>query len=234
MFFYKTAIVLLLCILQSLSVLGRAANWPSTDGQDTIRISTRHTEHPIPSFHLGFDFLGLISPLINNEVIQAGVSVQTEWRNNYFFTIETGAGRLESSTNQFIHNADAFFFRAGPDFGLLKRDPAAIHDVLLASLRYGYGRMKVLESLPDDLDEGIQWSEAAASTNHAHWLEAGVGIKTGVWGPVAMGWSIRAKIMLSQGENTVHTPPRFVGYGKTDNGLAVMLHYSIFVNIPSN
>ncbi len=187
-----------------------------------------------PALRIGVDVSGFARQIIEPEVFPIEVSVDFEWRENFFAVAEAGmlTVNMERETHQYT--ADGFFGRAGADYNLLQHITDPSNDVILVSLRYGYSRFRQeapLVIIPDEY-----WGDHQTAVDEdiyqAHWMEAGIGLKTEVFHNLFFGWSLRGKILLS-GTSYPEMDPYYVGgYGSSDNNTAMTLHYSLYYRFP--
>ncbi len=186
-----------------------------------------------PAVRLGLDVSGFARQLIEAETLPVEFSFDYEWRKKYFAAAEAGWLNVDVNRDTHRYNAQGYFFRTGIDIGILGGDVHNPNDHVLLSLRYGYGRLK--QEAPYILISDAYWGDYETSvdpeTYHAHWLEAGLGMKTSIWNNLFLGWSLRGRVRISSTSDPNMEPYFISGFGRSNNA-ALMLHYSIYYRFP--
>lgn len=188
----------------------------------------------VPSVRIGVDVSGFARHLIEPESITGEVTLDVEWRKSHFFVIEGGMLEVDVEKETHVYQADGYFIRMGADFNILERNPDSPNDVLLVSVRYGYGKLEheaPFIMLPSPYWGGLE-TAIPPETYQAHWLEAGIGIKTEIWRNLFLGWSLRGRLMLSDTSSPAMDPYFISGFGKSDNNTSLSLHYQIMYRLP--
>jgi len=187
-----------------------------------------------PSLRLGVDISGIGRQLISPESLTAEFSADLEWKKNFFAALEGGWMDVDISRETHSYLASAYFVRAGADFNLLERTPETLHDVVLISLRYGYSNMQ--HQAPRVVVPDPYWGNYQTSVGkepyHAHWLEAGLGLKTRVWHQFFMGWSLRGRLLISHTRDPEMEPYLIGGFGQAGSNTSLMLHYHLYYRFP--
>ncbi len=188
----------------------------------------------VPSVRLGIDVSGFARHLIEPETITGEIIMDVEWRKSHFLVVEGGLLRVDVKKETHVYQADGYFVRIGPDFNILERNPDNPNDVILASLRYGYGKLN--HEAPYVLIPDPYWGDretTISSENYrAHWLEAGIGLKTEIWRSIFMGWSLRGRLMLSDTSSPAMDPYFISGFGRSGSNTKLSLHYYMMYRIP--
>lgn len=186
-----------------------------------------------PSIRIGADLSGFVRNIWERETLPVEFSVDFEWRKNHFIAAEAGWLNVEVAKETHEYTAGGYFFRAGADFNILERSPEHPNDVLLLSLRYGFGKLDheapniiISDPLWGDYQTGID-----AETYSAHWLEAGIGMKSEIFSNVFLGWSLRGRLRVSSTSDPGMEPYRISGFGKSQN-TTLTFHYSILYRFP--
>ncbi len=187
-----------------------------------------------PSVRPGLDVSGLARHLMEPEVVTGEASLDVEWRKSHFVAIEGGLLQVDMQKETHRYQANGYFLRAGADFNILERNPENPHDVVLASIRYGYSKAE--HEAPFIVISDPYWGdyETAVSKENfqAHWIEAGIGLKTEIWHNIFLGWSLRGKIMLASTDDPEMDPYFIGGFGKSGSNTRISLLYSIMYRIP--
>lgn len=186
-----------------------------------------------PAARLGLDVSGFARHLIEAETLPVELSFDYEWRKNYFAAAEAGWLNVDVNRETHRYNAQGYFFRTGIDIGILGGDVRNPNDHVLISVRYGYGRLR--QEAPYILISDGYWGDYETSvdpeTYQAHWLEAGLGMKTSIWKNLFLGWSLRGRVRVAATSDPNMEPYFISGYGRSNNA-ALMLHYSIYYRFP--
>ncbi len=188
----------------------------------------------VPSVRLGIDISGFARHLIEPETITGEITLDVEWRKSHFFAIEAGLLEVDVEKETHVYQADGYFIRIGADFNILERNPDSPNDVLLASLRYGYGKLE--HEAPFVLIPSPYWGAREtvipAESYQAHWLEAGIGLKTEIWNNIFLGWSLRGRLMISDTSAPAMDPYFISGFGKSGNNTSLSFHYQLMYRLP--
>ena len=183
-----------------------------------------------PHFRLGVDISGLARYYFEPEIIQGEISLDYEWKNDWFVAAEAGFIQMDVQRASHAYLANGFFFRLGPDYNVLKKENQANIGQIVLSARYGYGLLS--QQAPEISIHMPGWdplqTHVDAENFHAHWLEFGGGIKTRLWKNVFLGWNVRTRFLVSQTKSPGMDPYMISGYGKNDGKTAVMVHYYIY------
>lgn len=186
-----------------------------------------------PSIRIGTDLSGFIRNIWERETLPVEFSVDVEWRKNHFIAAEAGWLNVAVAKETHEYTAGGYFFRAGADFNILERSPEHPNDVLLLSLRYGFG--KIEHEAPNIIISDPLWGDYQtaidAETYKAHWLEAGIGMKSELFHGVFLGWSLRGRLRISSTSDPGMEPYRISGFGKSQN-TTLTFHYSILYRLP--
>ncbi len=186
-----------------------------------------------PAVRFGLDLSGFARQLIETETIPVELSFDYEWRKKYFAAAEAGWLNVDANRETHRYNAKGYFFRTGIDIGILGGDVHNPNDHVLLSVRYGYGRLR--QEAPYILISDAHWGDYETSvdpeTYHAHWIEAGLGMKTSIWNNLFLGWSLRGRIRIASTSDPNMEPYFISGFGRSNNA-ALMLHYSIYYRFP--
>jgi hypothetical protein len=191
-------------------------------GQDTIFV---------PSAGWGVEVSGLARHFLEPETMRWEFSAEYEWKQNWFAVAEAGWNNIQIVKPTHEYESGGAFFRAGADLNLLQRNT---RDKALLSARYGFGRLH--HQAPFILIEDPYWGNMETSVPReiirAHWLELGGGMKAQIAGNFFLGWTLRARWLISSGRSQEMTPYYISGYGKNTSNLIVAFHYSIYYNFP--
>ncbi len=186
-----------------------------------------------PSVRFGVDVSGFVRQIWERETLPVEFSADVEWRKNHFIAAEAGwlNVKVEKETHQYF--ASGYFFRAGADFNILDRAPEHPNDVLLLSIRYGFGKLE--HEAPMIIISNPLWGDYQTSVEaeayYTHWLEAGIGMKSEIFNNVFLGWSLRDRLRTSSASDLMMEPYRISGFGKSQN-TTLTFHYSVLYRFP--
>ncbi len=187
----------------------------------------------VPSLRFGLDVSGFARQIVEAETLPLEASADFEWRENFFAAAEGGWLNVDVNRNTHRYQAQGYFFRAGTDFNILRGSVHNPNDVLVISLRYGFGKLE--HEAPNIVIQDPFWGDyvtiADRESYQMHWLEAGIGMKAEVWNNFFLGWTLRGRVRISHTSNPNMEPYFISGFGKS-NSTALMFHYSIYYRIP--
>ncbi|MFO7874696.1 MAG: DUF6048 family protein [Bacteroidales bacterium] len=215
-FFFLTLVIVISPLL---------AAGDETDGNDTLYV---------PSVKLGFDVSGFARKLVEPETLTAELSVDYEWQEYIFGVVEAGMLTVDVEKQSHTYQTEGRFIRAGVDFNIFKPPGHSSQEGIFVSGRYGYGTLE--QRAPYILIHDPFWGDYETSIEsdryRAHWLEAGIGLKTELWRNLFLGWSLRGRLLLA-GTSDPDMEPYFIGgFGKNGGSTSLMLHYSIYYRVP--
>lgn len=217
-------IKLLLCCLLLATLPAAKAATQAESPRDTIFV---------PSLRIGIDMSGFARQIVEPETLPLEFSADFEWRENMFAAVEGGWLNVDVDRETHRYRAKGFFVRTGADFNLLKGSVQNPNDVIIISLRYGYG--KIQHEAPHIVIQDSYWGDfitkADKESYAAHWLEAGLGMKAEIWNNLFLGWSLRGRLRVISTSDPTMEPYFISGFGKSNN-TALTFHYSILYRIP--
>ncbi len=187
-----------------------------------------------PAVRLGIDVSGLARHLFEPETLSMEYTIDLEWRQDLFVSLEAGHLTVDIEKSTHRYQANGVFFRLGPDFNVSGRKDPSSNDLVLLSIRYGFGQLS--HEASDIIVSNPYWGDYHTTIPRtdfsAHWLEAGLGLKTEIWSGLFLSWSIRGRLLLTKSSGTELTPYLISGYGNADSYTSLMLHYSISYRLP--
>lgn len=215
----RKKLLLLCCMLAATLPVAQAETQP-----DTLFV---------PSLRIGLDVSGFARQIVEAETLPLEVSADFEWRENIFAAAEGGWLNVDVDRDTHRYRARGYFIRTGADLNILRGSEHNPNDVIIISLRYGYGKLE--QEAPHIVIQDPYWGDfittAEKESYAAHWLEAGLGMKAEIWNNLFLGWSLRGRLRISRTSDPNMEPYFISGFGKSGN-TALMFHYSIFYRIP--
>jgi hypothetical protein len=183
-----------------------------------------------PFIRFGIDLSALARSYFEPEVRQYEASVDTEFRPNWFATIEGGTATVNSQREGFSYSSSGFFARIGADFNLLGLNYPQHDDLILVGLRYAYSSLQ--HEAPEYFIQNPYWGSHTGSVNKSnynlHWLEFSGSVRTEVFRNFFMGWSLRSRIRLAESGNAILNPYYVPGFGHGRRRAPAMMHFSVY------
>lgn len=186
------------------------------------------------SVRIGMDVSGFARQFVEPETIFREVSLDVEWKHNYFAVLEAGLLDIDVEKETHRYQADGYYIRIGADFNILWRSPEAPNDLVLLAVRYGFSTLS--HEAPFIVIPDAYWGDYQTSVEtenyRAHWIEAGIGLKTELWHNIFIGWNLRGRLLLHNTREPEMEPYFIGGFGKAGGNTSLMLHYHIYYRIP--
>ncbi len=182
---------------------------------------------------IGVDLANYVFQIIDPSIQGFEVSVDYEWRENFYATLEGGYDKAIPQSDLYNYELNGTYGRLGFDYDILHNQEDL--DIIYVGLRYG---MAFYENHADNVQLQSYWGnrtvEISKEQLSAYWLEAVFGMKAELFFAknVFIGWSIRGKVLLSGNNYNVLEPYVIPGFAKTDADVALGLTWSVFYNIP--
>lgn len=141
--------------------------------------------------------------------------------------------RLDNSP-VFRYNAQGMFLKAGVDYNLLKREFPAESNILYVGVRYGIARMR--RNIPGYRVSDPYWGDVeghfSGKTLLPQWGELLLGIKAEVLRNLFLGWSLHARVLITQHIDPQVRPYLIPGFGKATHNAVFDISYSLSYRIP--
>ncbi len=187
-----------------------------------------------PSVRFGVDVSGFARQMVEPETFSLEASIDAEWRNNHFAVLEAGMLSVDMEKETHRYQANGYFLRIGHDFNILGRKSENPNDLVLLSVRYGFSSISHEAPFVEIHDPywGSYHTFLPSEQYRAHWLEAGVGLKTELWRNIFIGWSLRGRLLLTTTRNTEMEPYFIGGFGKSNGPASLSLLYHFSYRIP--
>ena len=196
-----------------------------TLGQDTLR-----TYGP----RFGIDLARFATLFTSPKQIGAEASVDFEMYKNIFPVFELGYNSIALDQESYKYSEYGVYGRVGIDYNLLPIKDRSVHHSIFVGARYGLSRFK--HQAENIISPNIYWGDyyldEYINSVTGHWMEITGGVKTELVNNLFMGWTIRAKFLLSKGKNEVMSPYLIPGYGKGNSNSVFGLSYTIMYKIP--
>ncbi|OQX97376.1 MAG: hypothetical protein B6I20_12750 [Bacteroidetes bacterium 4572_117] len=183
----------------------------------------------------GFDVSPLVVRLFEPERSGLGVSIDFEFKTDYFGVIEGGLLNYGLEQKNFNYQSSGYYGLFGLDYNLLKAEKSVDNNILFAGFRYG------ISSFQQNIDNivinnywGTYNAELGQQQITGSWFELLGGIKAEVFFAknFFIGWTLRAKTLLSGTKNETMQPIYIPGYGKTDKKFRFGISWFVAYKIP--
>ncbi len=200
-------------------IAGRAQDQNSTD--QGIRLSIDLS----PVILLAFD----------PERVGIGASLDYEFKPNIFAVVEGGLLDYHPDHQSYNYQISGFYTLVGADYNVLKNENRIKNDILFIGLRYGASSFN---QKVDNITISNYWGNYVGNFENeqlfGQWAEITGGIKAELYFAknVFLGWTLRAKILISGKDNEVLEPYIIPGYGKTEKNFRFGLSWFIAYRIP--
>lgn len=202
----------------------------------TAQESSKTSEYKPWKFHgmsVSADLFGYIGQLMN-DFTSSEVAVAANIGNRIFPVVEVGYGSTDTTdeTTLIYYKSSAPYFRVGVDYNFLYKKNSNYK--ILGIARYGQTNAKYDVTTPPITDPvwggntSLTLTDVEASCS---WLEFGVGVQVKIWKNLHMGWSVRFKSTLKDGEGDNSKIWYIPGYGENKSGVFGGT-YNIIYNIP--
>ena len=159
-------------------------------------------------------------------------SMDFEYKEKFFPTVEAGYYSWESNNDLMAYNSRGTFMRLGCDYNFLSYLSSYDRDIYFMGLRYGISAFN--QEVPRiSLDNvwGSNQMSFGKETITAHWLEYTVGTKVEIFRHTFLGWTARIKKRIATSKNEVQ--PYFIpGYGKTKSNTVADVNIYVLIAIP--
>lgn len=169
------------------------------------------------------DLFGYIGRIMN-DYTSSEIAVSANFGNRFFPVVEVGYGTTDTTdeTTRIYYKSSAPYFRVGLDYNFLHKKTGKLSNYkILGIVRYGCTTAKYDVSTPPMKDP--VWGNETSLTltdveSDCSWLEFGVGVQAKVWKNLHMGWSIRYKSRLTEGNGENSEIWYIPGYGENKSG----------------
>ena len=142
--------------------------------------------------------------------------------------------RSNKSKADYDYNSNGTFLRVGIDYDILNVGKWQDNDNIFLGLRYGYSwqshssdKIVVVDSYWGDLNTSI-----GSTSVNSHWVETLFGLRSEMFPNFYMGWSVRARFLLTASHQGIMEPYYVAGYGLFDNKVNFGFTYTLEYQIP--
>jgi len=194
-------------------------------GQDTLR-----TYGP----RIGLDIVRFAMLMAEPTEIGAEASLDIEVYKNMYPVLEAGYNSMSIREESFTYLLDGVYARIGMDYNLLPIKDRSVHHAIFLGGRYGISRFK--HEADNIVSPNSYWGDFTldqyVNSSLGHWVELTGGMKTELLNNFFLGWTVRYKILISNGNDEVMDPYSIPGYGKGNSKRGFGISYSVLYKFP--
>ena len=163
------------------------------------------------------------------------LSFDMELIPNLFPVLETGWEKMKITQDYLNYESQGSYTRLGVNYNFLSADHKKDRDIIYIGLRYAFNfASQKVNSYKIENYWGATTNQFPKQKFNAQWAEILLGITGEVLPNLFMGWTIRGKISISQGNFDM--PPVYFtpGYGLAENNFNFDFTYSMYYTLPFN
>lgn len=190
----------------------------------------------IKGVSLSGDIFGYAYSMLDDyKSVEAALSVNLG--NRFFPTVEVGYGSTDNTdeTTHIYYKSAAPYYRVGLNYNFLHKKEGALKNYkLLGIARYGWTKTEYDVQTPPITDPvwgGSTAIDLKGVESACSWFELGVGVQVKVWKIFHMGWSIRYKTRLKEGNGPNSEVWYIPGYGENKSSCFGGT-YNLIIDIP--
>lgn len=183
----------------------------------------------------GIDLSPIIVLAFEPERTGIGVSIDYEFKPNLFAVVEAGWLDYHPEHEAYSYQINGFYSLVGIDYNVLKKAIRVENDILFVGLRYGASSFN---QKVEDITISNYWGTYVGDSENqqlfGQWAEITGGLKAELFFAknVFIGWTLRAKILISGKNNEILEPYIIPGYGKTEKNFRFGISWFIAYRIP--
>jgi hypothetical protein len=195
---------------------------------------TKNEEWRYEGPRIGIDLSRFLLPYLQSGS-RFGWEIQSDipYKGNYFPTFEFGMQWYDSKEYGYHYMNDGAYGRLGIDVNIVKFESLQDHDIVFVGLRYGYSHYN---QAANNIIYSNYWGRintfVPRQALNAHWAEIVFGMKGEIFTNVFLGWSLRAKFILSQTSDPYMDPFIIPGLGRTTGEVPVDFSFTLSYRIP--
>jgi hypothetical protein len=182
----------------------------------------------------GIDVSRFLMPYIQ-KATQSGFEIQADypWKGNFFPTVEAGYMSVNDVKETFHYTNKGPYARLGIDLNISKFESLSDDDLVFVGVRYGFSRF-AQETLSANYTNywGTLQTSFPKDYLNAHWAEMVFGLKGELLPNFFLGWSVRAKFLLSATKDAHVTPYVIPGLGYTNSEVPFDFSITVSYRIP--
>lgn len=190
----------------------------------------------IKGVSLSGDIFGYAYSMLDDyKSVEAALSLNLG--NRLFPTVEVGYGSTDNTdeTTHIYYKSAAPYYRVGLNYNFLHKKEGKLKDYKLFGIaRYGWTKTEYDVQTPPITDPvwgGSTAIDLKGVESACSWFELGVGVQVKVWKIFHMGWSIRYKTRLKEGNGPNSEVWYIPGYGENKSSCFGGT-YNLIIDIP--
>lgn len=188
--------------------------------------------------NIGVDLWPALNRALGHKYGLAGIWARLSLHNRYFIAAEAGVSNALSQPeemNYTYRSPICPYFKIGLDYNFFYNSNSDYQ--VYAMVRYGISRVSY--SLTDvDLTNGY-WAtseriDIPSQTSLSGYIQIGAGIHVKIWGPIALGWSVKYQRVVHHSAENYGAPWSIPGMGlrNSELGISFSLIYTIPLHAP--
>lgn len=182
------------------------------------------------AFNAGTDVISAGKTLFRDDLDWLNFFVNAEF-HRFAMNAEYGREKRIYDNGTDLYETSGSYFRVGPDFNFLFKDPD--HSALFLGARYSFN------TFSDQLDYSLNnpfWGDQQNSLENgslsADWFELVGGIRVKLFQTVWLGYTGRFKFAVDTFEDLTLIPSYIPGYGRADLRSTWEFNYWLMIRIP--
>jgi len=182
---------------------------------------------------IGFELSGPVIFSLDENILNLEGYLAYRLTDKYYAVFEPGYSSYKYSQYNYEYNSEGFFLRVGLDINLIKPKNGPVKHFAGFGLRYGISLSS--QETPWFAYEnywGRNESILEPESFHAHFLEAGGGVKAEVFNNIYMGWSVKLRLMFYSSAGQHNKPAYIPGVGTTGTTVRPALSYYLAWQLP--
>ena len=183
---------------------------------------------------LGIDVSPFVQKIFDHDRTGLAFIGRYGFKDRWYANAEIGYENINKSKADYDYNSNGTFLRVGIDYDILNVGKWQDNDNIFLGLRYGYSwqshssdKIVVVDSYWGDLNTSI-----GSTSVNSHWVETLFGLRSEMFPNFYMGWSVRARFLLTASHQGIMEPYYVAGYGLFDNKVNFGFTYTLEYQIP--
>lgn len=184
---------------------------------------------------IGIDLSPIVLMGFDPGRVGVAIAMDYEFKKNFFGVIEGGWLDYKIDHPEYNYQLNGIYALVGTDYNFLKQESRVDHDIFFVGIRYGASSF---QQQTDNITYTNYWGTFEDTYESQHlfgqWAEITGGLKVELYFAknVFIGWTLRAKILISGKNNDILQPYVIPGYGNTEKNLKFGLSWFVAYRIP--
>lgn len=196
-------------------------------------------EGRIKGLRIGYDLSRLpvsYLPLIDSTRKAFEISADFEVKPKYYAVFEYGQQQVNFTNDLYEYSSDGYYWRTGFDYNFLgKKLTVKQYEMVFMGLRFAHASYSHSASnlyIADNYWGDVIIENYGPINLSANWIEIAGGIRGELFKNCFIGWSFRARLMMSQKRDDTLIPYYIPGFGAGDRKARIGFNYYIYYRIP--